>query len=83
MMNQYIFPIVKKFNYFDVDNFKTKKLEGTVELRKAGLPGADAYLASPKLYITFKKDGKFTKDIEGELKPIIKSLTNKFKKNNC
>ncbi len=78
MDRKYIFPITKDFDYFDVDNFRTKKLEGTVELRKACLPGADAFLISPKLYIRFKKDGKFDNGFEKELKPCVKNLVDKF-----
>lgn len=78
MSSKYIFPITKKFDYFDADNFRTKKLEGTVELKKAGLPGADAYLISPKLYIVWKKDGKFPKGLKVELAPAVKVLIKKY-----
>ncbi|HEC64888.1 MAG TPA: hypothetical protein ENI23_06335 [bacterium] len=76
--NQYVFPIKKDFDYFDADDFRTKKLEGTVELRNANLPGADAFLISPKLYIAFKRNRKFPKELSKELQPMIKGLIKDF-----
>jgi phosphoenolpyruvate synthase/pyruvate phosphate dikinase len=78
MEKKYIFPIKKDFDYFDVENFRTKKLEGTVELRNAGLPGADAYLVSPKLYINFKKNGELPQEIDKELDIVTDKLIKDF-----
>lgn len=80
MGNKYIFPITQNFDYFDVDNFRTKKLEGTVELRKARLPGAEAYLISPKLYIAKRREGKFPKELASELKPVVELLIKEYKR---
>jgi len=78
-MNKFIFLIQKNFDYFQVGNFRTKKLEGTVELRNAGLPGADAYIASPQIYHFWKRDGKFPKELRKELKPVVEKLIKKYK----
>jgi len=80
MKNTYIFPITKEFDYFDADNFHTKKLEGTVELKKAGLPGSEPFFISQKLYIYWKRFGRFPKEFKSELKSAMKFLIEKYSK---
>ncbi|MBN2015433.1 hypothetical protein JW766_01235 [Candidatus Dojkabacteria bacterium] len=80
MKRKFIFPLKKNFDYFNIDNFRTKKLEGTVELRNADLPGADAYIISPKLYISLLKEKKFPESLKSELAPVVKKLIKKFSK---
>lgn len=80
MPNEYIFPITKNFNYFDVENFRTKKLEGTVELKEAELPGVDAYVVSPRLYVAFKRDGNLPEKAKREIAHMTKKLIDKYKK---
>jgi len=81
MTRKYIYPIIKNFDYFDVDNFRTKKLEGAVELKKAKLPGVDSYFVSQKLYIDWKKGkNKLPTSLNKELIKVVSILVKKYSK---
>jgi len=78
MKNKYVFPITKDFDYFEAGNFRTKKLEGTVELKKSGLPGSEPFFINQKLYMYWKQFGKFPREFKSELKEVLDILIEKY-----